>query len=175
MTDGTASIWIGLFSAFAAAVAAIFAGVQILYSRKQNERELLLRQRDRVFSYSIFKNQEYRVSRDVLRDAFGTFASMSRKISSQEIRCANEKHENIQFHIFACIAHWDRLATEIHLGLADKEAAFVLHHVSVTDLCTGFREFLEGRQKLNPQLYIDLLVIADEWCERRKSIGNVAD
>ncbi len=94
-----------LLSTGAAAVAAGFAGWQIYLSRVEHRKEFEWRQAERTFSYSIFKNPEYRVSRDYLKEVFGSLALMKRTVSNCEIDQKKATDDKLVFHIFVCISH----------------------------------------------------------------------
>lgn len=152
------------------ALAAGFAGWQIMQSRKQATDEFNWRKKERAVSYSVFKNPEYQQARGVVSTAFGSLAQRNEPVPIEEINRAKAKDPKLSKSMLLVISHWGRMATEIELGLIDEEAAYRYHATALTNVFLGLSEFIHERNSKNPLGNPDLLVVGNRWLERRNGL-----
>ncbi|MEM6942614.1 MAG: hypothetical protein AAF416_19230 [Pseudomonadota bacterium] len=150
--------------------AAAVAAYQIYLSRAQHTAEYEWRRRERAISYSVYKNAEYRVARDRVHEALGSFAGLDAPLKIQHVYQKCEIHPKLRADLFVIISHWGRLSTEIELNLIDEDAAFKYHSSTMPNVYFGLKEFIDSRIEKNPLSYPDLVKVGDRWLKRRGEV-----
>jgi len=132
-----------------AALAAIFAAYQICVDRSW-------RKRDRTFSHSPYRNEEFLTALRELEKKYPFFA----KRNSKE-QVTRKVGKDIVPHLVIAANFWGQMATEYKIGLLDKKLARNLLRWKFKKFCHVFNDWLkrEGRDLI----YEDTLELFKEW------------